>query len=133
MNGTITISKRSDDKICVSIRDCASSIHFTDALMSLEDFAAAITGLAERPVELRVNGLEFVGKRKVSENREVSCPIDVYDRDVLSDWIEKNCQEEGWMVDSSLMSQGSVYRVSSGNTMLRYRVVKYVDQKEDVQ
>ena len=68
MNGKITISSpRSNKKghyIQISIVDDDSNTQFVEIEMKLEDFAAAITGLARCPIEFKINQINNVEKKK---------------------------------------------------------------------
>ena len=133
----ITISRRSDRKIIIQIRDEVSRIKFFDATMTLEDFAEALTGMGEVTMKGEVRGLQYVGKVKESVRRvaEYTGPS-TYDYKKQEEWLKRNCQEEGWLLDSYLGSQGSVYR-EGDKTYLRYGVYRFVDptpetaEKED--
>lgn len=117
-----TRSSHEDDYISVSVHDDKSGIQFLTMKIGLADFAQCITGLSAVHGEGTVRGLDYIGKKRVSENRSVECPLESYDRKELSAWIDANCQEEGWIVNSSLNSQGSV----RGKT-LNYSVTKFVE------
>lgn len=125
MDMKLTISRRSNDKIVVSITDELSRTKFVEVEVSPHDFAMAVTGLSEVPASGDVRGLANVGKKKVYEKRSVVCPIETYDKKVLVKWLEENGQEDGWSLDSYLGSQSSVVHEDSGN-ILNYGVYKYV-------
>jgi hypothetical protein len=46
------------------------------------------------------------------------------DREKMSKWIEDNCKEEGWRIDSYLGSQSSIGH-RDGKTVLNYSVYRY--------
>jgi hypothetical protein len=94
--------------------------------MKLADFAAALTGLAFVPGDMRVAGLAVVGKQRVSERRSIECPLDTYDKKELSQWLVENAQEEGWTLNTYLGSQTSVTR-RDDKTILQYSVTKFVE------
>ena len=124
---TLTISRNSKDKICIQVRDETSRNNFVTISISLEDFAFAITGLSEIKCSAEVKRLDIVGKYKVRENRSVVCPIDTYDKNILSQWLANNCQEQGWELDTYLGSQKSV-QYKDNFRILNYSVVKYVKE-----
>lgn len=132
INTKITISKNSNDEIHIRVKDTVSNIEFVDIAMSLADFAASITGLAMIDTATDVRGLEHVGKHKVVEQRTVVAPRMGYDRNDMKKWLNENCQEEGWIINDYLGSQGSIQSVDEG-TLLRYWVYKYVKQDENEQ
>lgn len=125
MKAKVTISRSSDDKVRICFTDAASGIEFAEVAMELEAYAQAITGLAYVEGDLEVRGLEWVGKRRITERREVVCPLKTYDIKKLSEWLRDNAQEDGWLVSSYLGSQSSIQHTGEG-TLLRYSVTKYV-------
>ena len=136
MKGKVTItrtwSSHSDDVITIRIQDELSNIEFVEAGMSLANFASAVTGLAMCKCEFDVRGLNYLGKKKVREARSIECPLPFTTRrEELSKWLEENAQEEGWLLDTYLGSQGSVrFKNASGPVTLHYSVVKYVAPTE---
>lgn len=125
MKAKVTISRGSDDKVRISFEDAASHIEFATVSLSPEAFGHAVTGLSMQEGELEVRGLEFVGRRRITERRQIVCPIKSYDKSVLTAWLNENAQEEGWLLSTYLGSQSSVSHVEGG-TLLRYSVTKYV-------
>jgi hypothetical protein len=136
MKGKVTITRswstHSDDVITIRIRDEVSNIEFVEAEMSLADFAQAVTGLAFCKCELEVRGLDYIGKKRVREPRTIECPLSPYTkREELAQWLREHAQEDGWMLDTYLGSQGSVnFSKDSKGTILNYAVFKYVDPAE---
>jgi hypothetical protein len=127
MKAKVTISRNSHDMVRISFRDVASGIEFAEASMTVEAYGYAITGLSEQEADLEVRGLEYVGKQRVTESREIVCPLKTYDRKELSAWLSDHAQEEGWLVSTYLGSQSSVKYKDEGS-ILRYSVTKYVDE-----
>mgnify|MGYP004703519991 CR=1 FL=1 len=126
MKAKVTISRASNDKIYIRIIDSASRVEFAEVAMTVEDFGYAITGLSEQEGELKVRGLELVGKHKITEPRSIECPITGYDKTLFRKWLDEHAQEDGWMVNNYLGSQSSVL-YKEGKTILNYSVVKYDD------
>ena len=124
IEGSLGISRRSDDKICIEIADEASGVTFVVAEIDPYDFAQLITGLHGVKAPCRVRGLDIVGKKKIRESRKVVCAIHSYDRKFLEQWIVDNCQEDGWIIDSYLGSQNSTFPSDNG-TGLNYAVYRY--------
>ena len=124
--GNITINRDNRDVINIRLQDKCSRAEFVDVQMTLEDFTLAITGLAKVEVKGEVRGLEVLGKIRVNEPRSVVYPGNTFDdRSKQEAFIMDNCQEEGWTVQATPRSQGSIKTVE-GNTVLTYSVVKYV-------
>ena len=76
--GKVTISRTTSsvgpDTIRIEIVDQGSGISFVNAIMSLEDFARAVTGYGWQPAELEVRGLERVGM--ILETKTEQVPYD---------------------------------------------------------
>jgi hypothetical protein len=125
MKAKVTISRGSDGMVRIRFRDDTSGIEFAEVAMTPENFGYAITNLAEREGELEIRGLEWVGKQRVTERRQIECPLNSYDREKLSEWLNTYAQEEGWLLDSYLGSQSSV-NWKGGKTILNYSVTKYI-------
>lgn len=71
LQGTFTISRTThsheDDSIRIELRDETSGIRFMVGKIKLANFAVGLTGLAARPIEMELRGLENVGM--VAERR----------------------------------------------------------------
>lgn len=130
--GNISITRSSNNMINIRLRDKLSRTEFVDVQMTLEDFASAVTGLAEVDVVGDVRGLDRVGKVKVLESRQTTYPGNSYDdRSKQESYIIENCQEDGWELLPALRSQGSIQKGTTGEILLKYSVVKYVEQEND--
>lgn len=128
--GNISITRSSNNMINVRLRDKVSRTEFVDVQMTLEDFALAVTGLAEVDAVGDVRGLDKVGKVRVLESRQTVYPGESYDQRTKQEaYILENCQEEGWEILPALRSQGSIKKGTNGATLLNYSVVKYVEQE----
>lgn len=113
-------------KISIRIRDELSRIEFIDMEIDLEHFAEALTGLSSRPAEAVIRGVEYLGMTRVTEKRQIVCPLTSLRREKYVEWLEANAQEDGWLLNSSLGSQSSVKSMGS-ETLLNYSVTKYVE------
>lgn len=127
MEAKVTISTPNSEWVQIAITDSLSGIRFAELRMEYVDFAKAITGNAFQAAELTVRDLKYVGKRRITEDRKIVCPLKTYEKDKLAMWLVDNAQEEGWLINTYLGSQKSVTTVEGG-TLLRYRVTKYVDE-----
>lgn len=125
IKATIAISRTSRGEIKIHLSDKASRVGFLEVTLTPEEFTNAITGLYGQEVPAIVRGLDKVGKTSVRENRTLKCPLDSWDKTVLSAWLKENGKEDGWIVSSYLGSQNSVVR-KDGETHLNYEVYKYV-------
>lgn len=123
--------------INLTITDESSGIQFVDIEMSFRVFGSIVSGGTFTKVDAELRGLENVGKQFVHEKRTAECPLDTHKREELEAWLLANCQEEGWIINSYLNSQGSVQRVSEKwdaekyahrfkHTLLNYQVFKYI-------
>ena len=132
MKAKVTISRGSDDRVRIRFRDVSSGVDFVTVSLSAEAFGFAVTGLSEQEGEMEVRGIQWVGKRCITERRSIECPLDTYNKEQLSEWLRCNAQEDGWLLSSYLGSQSSITR-AGGKTILNYSVTKYVDQTETEQ
>lgn len=111
--------------IKISVTDEKSRVRFLELQIGLAEFAECLTGLSYCESEAEVKFLDKVGKERIYENRTVEMPFRTYDRELAQEWLQQNCQEEGWEVNSYLGSQGSMRSVGE-KTVLNYGVTKYV-------
>ena len=126
--GTVSICRVSDGTIRIAIKDGLSRATFVEAIMTPEAFGNAVTGLAEQDAELEVRGLQYVGKRKITEKRQINCPLSAWsERTKLSLWLFNHAQEDGWILNTSLGAQDSVRRTAH-DCVLHYSVYKYVEE-----
>lgn len=112
--------------INLRLSDEASGIQFVDIEMSFKTFGEIVSGGSHTKVAAELRGLQYVGKQRVREDRSVLCPLKSgYPREPLEEWLTANCQEEGWIIDPYLGSQGSVTTQKDG-LLLRYNVHKFI-------
>lgn len=124
----VTISRNSSEAINIHVEDDTSRIRFLELTMTLSDFAMALTGHGYMPASGEVHGLENVGKRRESRAASVVYPGSYNaTRSEMAEWLEENCQEDGWLLDAYLGSQGSV-TYNKGVPTLHYRMIRYVDE-----
>lgn len=125
INAHMTISRRSDNMICVTVQCIDSRAQFLEMEFTPHDFGMMVTGLSCMDATVaEVRGLDHVGKTRITEQRSVVCPIEDYDRKELRKWLEQNCQEEGYTLNSYLGSQTSVVREGNGQR-LNYSVSRF--------
>lgn len=110
----------------IEVTDKSSNIRFLNLEVPLADFMKALTGQFISEVVGEVIGLSEVGKTRVTEPRQIVCPLKTYKRNELEKWLEENAQEEGWIIDTYLGSQNSTSSHQDG-TLLHYRVRKFVE------
>lgn len=127
MMAKVTISRGSDEVVRIRITDEVSRVEFAVLSMTVEQYGYAITGLSGQLVDLKVRGLEYVGKRRITEPRKIVCPLDTFSKAELSQWLRENAQEDGWLLSDYLGSQNSIVR-RNGATELNYTVTKYIDE-----
>ena len=117
-----------DDFISIEMEDKISHVRFLKLKMALADFSKAITGLSSQEATAEFSHLEHIGKQKIREERETLCPIVSHDKIYLEKWLEKNRQEEGWILNPYLGLRGAIaYPLRKEGTILRYSVYKYID------
>jgi hypothetical protein len=130
IKGTITITRphggNAGDYASIRIQDDESRIHFVEVEVTLHGFAEALLGLGEVPMEADVRGLEYVGKTKVTETRQIVYPLKHAKREEMEEWLGENAKEDGWLVSTYLGARGSTSPHPDGQ-MLHYHVTKYVE------
>ena len=117
LKGTITITRRtnfnSSNTISFHIEDKASHTVIARFEMSLEDFAAAVTGLGMQPVELEYviseSGSRRIGKTVETKRVFIEHPPG-YDNESRKQWVidqlQGNPEMEGWeLFDDGTRSQ----------------------------
>ena len=127
----ITRPSRVDGKDIIRIKLYDEDSHLTvfEGEMGAAEFALSLTGLSAQECPGVVSTATYaLGKVRSYEKRDVVLPKDTpYGGG--SKWIEENCQEEGWFVDSYIGAQSSTtYDTSTGLYTAHYRVFKYVDK-----
>jgi hypothetical protein len=134
LEGSITITRPnySDGTglIRIAVKDALSLSRFIEVEIGLKEFAEALTGLSEVAVSFEVRNLDIVGLRRFRETRFIDCPLRVYDKAVLEQWLIENAAEEGWTIDPYLGSQGSVSYNEDGTRKLRYSVFCFLPEGE---
>lgn len=129
LNGNITISRHSKNKIYITIQDELSNQKFIDIELTHKQFSEAITGLSFVECEFQVSALERIGKKKVTEQRSIIYTGNhSYNKTSQEQWLLNNAQEEGWSINYYLGSHNSIkYNQQDSTTTLNYSVYKYVD------
>lgn len=74
MKGSVTISRRSDNRVYINVTCRESHIEFAEVSYSMEDYAMMITGLHGVEGELTVRGLEKVGLEHQHKSEHVFIP-----------------------------------------------------------
>lgn len=124
IKGKLSISRNSNDIINIRLDDVNSKTEFVSVDVTPEDFAYALTGLARQDVSITVRDLELVGKRRIVESRQATTTLKSYKIDDYVKWLEENCQEDGWILDTYLGSQNSIV-YKNDSVIINYTVVRY--------
>lgn len=128
IKGEMSCSRTNHNEIHMQIQCSESGARFVDMYISLEEFAKLVTGVHVSDIQITVCNLDRVGKRRVTEKRSIKYEgsSEYGSRKQWEAYIVENCQEEGWILNSTLNSQSSVEYVD-GESILNYSVYKYVD------
>ena len=99
--GNVTISRVSfshgEDYISIKIVDETSKVHFVEAMLSLQDFALAITGRGFMDCELDVRGLDLVGLQREGKKEPVMVPKGSWDtREERAYAAVRALEVDGW-------------------------------------
>lgn len=119
LTGGISISRRTGDgyenTICIEIKDDSSRNRFIDVKMSLADFAAAISGCSEMPIQFEVRCLDSIGKTKETEAASINIPKNMKfsSREDIRKYLQAYHQRDGWVLDDYLGSQTSIKHIES--------------------
>lgn len=125
-----------DEYVRIEIMDWTSRRKILQLDMELSEFAKLVTGRSDVPVGRALyDDSGAVGKLRVYEKRKVFISDDEISKaggswptSNLENWLRETQQEEGWLIDPYLGSQGSQQRDSTkGGSWLNYGVYKYVD------
>lgn len=127
MKFNLSISRNSKDRVGIRVKCDTSRITFLELDLSLEEYAWITTGLSEVEVSGTTKGLEYVGKEKVVEKRSLVLPEGVYklNKDEVVKYLEDNCQEEGWLLNTYLGSKDCIVYNGKDNYTVNYSVYKY--------
>lgn len=135
LKGEMTFSRvmcnMEDDYMEITLSDSISGIEFVSVRLSMEQYGKLISGQSYQKVDYELRGAGNIGKVKESEPAQIALPHDLYhyNKKPVQDWLEANCQREGWYMDTYLGSQGSVVR--SGNTdYANIRYYRYVEPQD---
>lgn len=126
IQANISISRNSSDEMTIRVQDETSRANFLVLTLTPADLMSALTGLAFVDAKsAEVNGLDVVGKKKITERRTAVYPGNSLDsKDKMQKWLSKNCMEDGWIIDLYLGSQSSIGR-SGDKATLNYSVYRY--------
>ena len=126
IKGEISCARTNHNKIHIAIKCSSSRAEFLDVEITAEQFGQLVTGMYLSDINMSVDKLDIVGKKKVVEVRSVEFSNKNGLREYQEQWLVDNCQEEGWTINPYLRSQSSVKYVD-GKTILNYTVYKYID------
>lgn len=124
IKSNVTISRGSDDIVRIAIECDESHTRFVETQMDLESFARAITGQGFIHCAAIVRGLEYIGKRKITETRRIEAPRLGYEKEKYIAWLKDEYREDGWLVDDYLGSQNSI-SFNGNKTYLNFFVYRY--------
>ena len=129
INARVTISRSNQNRMTFRITDDDAVVRFCEFDMSLEDFALAITGLAEMRVTAVVQGLQKVGLTRITEPAEVEVPEEIgSSRRDIEAWLIANHQRPGWELRETLGSQSSI-RYRDGKTFARFVYHMWIEKE----
>lgn len=107
---TISCSRDNHDRYWLRIKDADAVNASVEIELSPAQFAYLVSGTVVDGAKGSIHRRESFGKVRISEDREVECPMPSHSgRDALRQWLLDNCQEDGWELDAYLGSQGSVH------------------------
>jgi len=134
IQGKITISRIQSNQesylpIKITIDDVNAVTQFLEIEMSLENFAECLTGLAARPCEFKVRGLENIGKKREMADFTIELPEGTINgrksKEIAAERAEKLCPD-GWTVSTYFNSQNSFFK-ENGKEYARTHILRWVD------
>ena len=134
MKSKVTISRPSfssgKEIISLTVKDVSSKIRFLELEIKLDDFAKILTGLSEVECDMKIRGLEFVGKKKEMKNFEFLVGVQEYSNRKESAFsIAKGLVQSGWFVREYFDSKGSFF-IKDGEDWARTIIYRYVSDGE---
>lgn len=114
--------------IRIEVRDQNSRISFLSIKIGLEDFARALTGQWAIPVDLEVQGLEYVGKVKETKPLVIEMPQDTWKEKELAEKLAIAQTDEGWRPSLYFDSQSSFF-TKDGKRYAQTHQYRYVKQE----
>ena len=125
---SVTCSRDSNDRFTMRVRDVGAVNAAIEITMTPQQFAYMISSMVV-DAKATIMRPELFGKVRISESREVECPISSSaGRETLKQWLIDNRQENGWELDAYLGSQTSVKPTGSNSCILRYRVMRWKEK-----
>ena len=133
MKFKLSISRNGKDMVGIRVKCDSSRTTFLELELTLEQYAQVITGLSEVEVEGVTRGLAYVGKTKIREPRSVELPDGLYNyrKEPVVEYLKEYHQEDGWIQDLYLGSQGSItLDQKTKKYTANYAVYRYEGSKE---
>lgn len=127
-----------ENGVNITITDRASNIQFFDGMLSMEQFARALSSLQHRPCfEAEVRGLDYVGKKRMHEEFVMYYDGHLPDKwksyelaqQVLEDEATKQGYgSDGWIINARpALSQQRGYGTDDKGNWYRLSRVRYVE------
>lgn len=133
MKFNLSISRNSKNLVGIRVKCDSSRTTFLELELTLEQFAQVITGLSEVEVEGVTRCLAYVGKTKIRELRSVELPDGLYNyhKEPVVEYLKEHHQEDDWIQDLYLGSQGSItLDQKTKKYTANYAVYRYEETKE---
>ena len=138
MKVQVTLFRDSNNQVRLRVKDVLSRVNVCEVKLSLENYALILTGQGEVEGDVDYGNLLAVGKQKVTEPRQAFCPAkERYSlpAEEAKAYLLEHCQEEGWIIDTSLGNKNSVNPTCTSNGLsgftINYKVYKYVEVSDD--
>ena len=128
--GEISISRyTSGDKVKITIEDSTSRVDFLTIEISVEDFASALFGTANRKCEFSLTNPELVGK--VYEYKKVLVPVDGYKRfsEEEMDGLLSPFEVDGWKGRRYDLQNGNNHMTSGENHFYTVLFGRYIEKR----
>ena len=95
--GDIHSSGSKGNYVEISVRDAASGVEFLEIPLSYEEFGRLVKSSGTLSVQATVRGADVIGKKRITEPRKITIPLQGADRTVdYENWLRDQYKEPGW-------------------------------------
>ncbi len=113
IKGSVTLLIGTDNTT-LRIEDTEANIHFLEIILSPEQLTALLSRQANVKCDIKVDGIENVGKKHENKSFEFEIPESVFNsysnRESAAKAIVDELLTDGWVADNYFGSQGSFFK-----------------------
>lgn len=116
-------------KIKISVRDIDARFEFLELEIDLASFTECLTGLSHVNCDMKVKGLENVGKKRESKTIEFEMSENNHRSKEEAIRLSKEVTPDGWICSGYFGSKDSFFRIN-GKPYARTTISRWVDKGE---